>query len=471
MKNRRIELSALGVVGLSLAAAPAVAQVACSDIAQALAKDLSGRYLVGGTAYDNRIVHWEGGGHAHYGELAVSRLLTDGSRDPSFASDGTALRNVSDFDDVSEVLSRPHGVDAGGTTAALVGDRRGPRDVVIWRLNRDGTTNEAFADRGLARLDLGGDESLAALSPAADGGLFVVGTTQVEGVADGFVARYTRAGTLDEGFGEGGVVRLDFGSDQDELVGGRSLLGSLVVAGRTVRDGEAAAFVAKLDLRGRLIPYFGEAGIAVAPIGGAPGSGGASSHSLFSGSAVSLAKNLEDGSTRVATVVFDAWGHVRLTPEGGTAFELDAPTGTADSLNASERFWGSLYLAGATYPESFATGDAFVTRIDDTAPAADFGGVISEHYELEYTAFNDLAVDLRGVTAVGWDFSETEQDLPRSDALLVRYRHDGSLDSSFGDGGVLHHDFRGGELACVPLTIVGEDDHDHADHEGHDHAH
>jgi hypothetical protein len=44
--------------------------------------------------------------------------------------------------------------------------------------------------------------------------------------------------------------------------------------------------------------------------------------------------------------------------------------------------------------------------------------------------------------------------LPPSDALLTRYRSDGSLDPSFGSGGVLFHDFRDGAAVCGPLVHV-----------------
>lgn len=467
MKHWTRKLRATGIVGVTLVAglAPAAAQseerVTCSDIAQAISKDARGRYVVGGTAYDNRVVHWENGGHAHFGDLAVSRLLSDGHVDASFGDGGTVRRDIADFDDVLDVLVRSAGVDVAGTTASLVEGRRGPRDVLVWRVTHAGSADASFAEEGLVRLDLGGDENVSTLTLAPGGGVYVIGTTTADGAADGFVARYTRQGILDANFGEGGVVRLDLGSDVDELVGGRTLLGSIVVAGRTAVSGEAAAAVVKLDTSGRRDPRFGNAGLALAVIGGAPAGGGASSHSLFGGSAVSLAKTLEDGSTHAATVVFDPWGRVRNTADGGT-FELDVPGGAIDNVNAAERFWGSLYLAGATYPESFATGDAFITRLDeDGVPSADFGGVITEHYELEFAAFNDLTPDARGVTAVGWEFSESEQNLPRSDALLVRYGHDGMLDESFGDGGVVLHDFHGGQPVCVPLTMVGDHEHDH----------
>ena len=463
--ERKLRAGGIAAVTLVSGFAPAAAQsealVTCSDIAQAVDRDTRGRLVIGGTAYDNRVVHWDNGGHAHYGDLAISRLLSDGRADLSFGDGGTVRRNVSDFDDVLDVLIRPASIDVVGTTASLVDDRRGPRDVLLWRVNHDGRSDTSFGAEGMVRLDLGGDEVVSTLAPALYGGVYVIGTTRLGGASDGFVARYTRNGRLDVSFGEGGVVKLDLGSSDDELIGGRTLFGGLVAAGRTAVSGEAAAVVVKLDASGRRDASYGEKGLARAVIGGAPAGRGASSHSLFGGSAVSLAKTVEDGTTRTATVVFDAWGRFRNAADGGT-FELDVPNGVVDNVNAAERFWGSLYLAGATYPESFASGDAFITRMDhDGLPSADFGGVITEHYELEFAAFNDLAVDARGVTAVGWEFSETEQGLPRADALLVRYRHDGTLDESFGESGVVLHDFHGGQAACAALTVVGEHEHEH----------
>jgi hypothetical protein len=123
MKNSVISLHATGVIGLTLlggqagvAAQSQPERVACSDIAQSLAKDVQGRHVVGGTAYDNRIVHWEGGGHAHYGDLAVSRLLADGSTDASFGTRGTVLLDVGDFDDCDLVPYSPRRSGAAPTT-------------------------------------------------------------------------------------------------------------------------------------------------------------------------------------------------------------------------------------------------------------------------------------------------------------------------------------------------------------------
>jgi hypothetical protein len=136
---------------------------------------------------------------------------------------------------------------------------------------------------------------------------------------------------------------------------------------------------------------------------------------------------------------------------------LDVPSGIQDSPNAGAFSWGrTLYIAGATYPENFATGDAFVARTS-TGGVIDprfRDGIVSEHLDLEYTVFTDLVSMPASVTVVGWNFSEANETLPLSDALIARYRHNGSLDYSFGDSGMVLLDFMQGEPACGPRVEV-----------------
>lgn len=83
------------------------------------------------------------------------------------------------------------------------------------------------------------------------------------------------------------------------------------------------------------------------------------------------------------------------------------------------------------------------------APGFD-GGIQTTHLDLEHTAFNDLAVTASAVTVAGWSFGELPGTPPASDGLVVRYRHDGRLDESFGDGGAVLVDFRGGGQVVWP---------------------
>jgi uncharacterized delta-60 repeat protein len=382
--------------------------------------------------------------------LAIARLLPNGDPDPSFGDQGSVLVDLGDFDGVTSIAPVREGAIAAGVTRDLVEGRSGPGDVVVIRVDQRGQLDPRFGVEGTLRLDLGGDERVTSVLGDAFGETYVIGSTSSDAGSDGFVLRLSRGGKLDKSFGKRGVVRLDLGSPDDSALGGSLLPSGIIVGGRTSVEGEAAAFVARLDFAGRLQRGFGRGGVSRIVVGGASGGGGASFHSPWGASGVSLNVSSEDGSSRVATVLFDHRGR----PDGiDDAIELDVPNGTADSVNAAAFFRGrAIYLVGATYPSDFASGDAWIARtsLDGLLDGRFGGGLVTEHFDLEYAAFNDLAIDRRGITAVGWNFGEEDESLPPSDALIVRYRHDGTLDESFGEDGVVLLDFMHGLLACGP---------------------
>lgn len=214
----------------------------------------------------------------------------------------------------------------------------------------------------MLRLDLGGDETAVAVMPAPFGGAYVAGTTRTELGADGFVLKVSQRGDLDARFGTDGVVRIDAGSAADQVLGARATLTGIVLGGQTEVDGQAAAFVAKLDLQGRPVARFGRDGMAIALVGGALGGGGVSTHTFLGSSAVSIARSA-DGTEQIATALF-GWDGRSLAADGGARFALDVPSGTHDAPNAAAFAWGNeLYLAGASYPDDYATGDAFLARV------------------------------------------------------------------------------------------------------------
>lgn len=429
--------------------------VACSDWAESVAVDVFQRTWVGGTAADNRVLEWDGG-HAHFGDFAVARLQPNGGADRSFADLGSFILDEGDFDSVTDVALTWDGVVAAGSTADRDGYKRGSSDVVVFKLSERGELERAFASGGVLRLDLGGSESAVTVAPGWFGDLFVAGTTERKEGSEGYVLRLDRFGRLDRGFGDRGIVRLGGVAGLTRAFGMQPVPGGVLVGGQGLRDGKAHALVVRLDLRGALSRAFGEGGIASVLIGDGAGREGAAFFTAFGSSAVTLAAPPVDGHTRVATVLFDRRG--RLLPAAdGAPFLLDAPSGTQDAPSAGAFFWGrTLYLAGTTYPDDFATGDAFVARasLNGVIDPSFGNGVNTQHFDLEYAAFNDVAITSRSLTAAGWDFGEEPDTLPPSDALIVRYRHDGRLDAGFGTNGVVKLDFLHGQALCGPLVHV-----------------
>jgi uncharacterized delta-60 repeat protein len=426
----------------------------CSNAAVGVATDRDGRTLVVGSAYDNRILEWESG-HAHYGDLAISRLLENGAVDDTFAEQGTLLLDVGDFDTLTDVIVRREGIYSGGTTAPTADDRSGESDLVVLALTETGRRRRGFGARGVLTLDLGGDDELAGLAADPNGTLYVAGTSSAGGESDGFVLRLTRHGELDTAFGDGGIVWLDTGSSADRVLSIQVSARGVSVGGQTLVDDEAAALAARLDHDGRWSRRFGDAGIATQVVGGALDAVGVAFHGRYGTTAVVLPRSTPSGDVEAVTAVFDADGRNAGT---GGASEVQITTLPRGASFTSGGFWwgGSLYLSGAIYNDDFSLGDAFLGR---AVPGGELdgefaGGPVTQHLVLEYAAYYDLSVSRDGVTVAGWEFSESAGSLAASDALVARYGHDGILDESFGDSGVVLLDFRGGQRVCGPAVFI-----------------
>jgi uncharacterized delta-60 repeat protein len=456
------------------ASAQEVTGVACSDWSEAVAVDWRERTLVAGTAADNRVIEWEGG-HAHFGDFALARLLADGRIDGAFGEGGSLIVDVGDFDSLSAVLPVFGGTLAAGTTSQHVADRTGKRDLVVLRVSDSGALVSDFGDGGISRFDLGSSVTVATLSHGWHGKAYVAGTlAPEEGPSAGFVLRLNANGALDTSFGDGGVVRFAQQSESVRFHGMRAMWNGVVIGGHVSREGSVDALALRLDERGQLVSEYGDQGVARYSFTGSAANDGAAVASRLGSAVVSLSITGEDGAAQVTTVRFDRDGH--LVPSGdGDVSTFDIPEGTQDSVYAAALRGRSIVLAGGTSPDDFATGDAYVAQLtpEGALDPAFSGGMQTLHRDLEYTSFLGATIRRGAVTVTGYDFGEEPETLPPSDALVVRYLDDGSPDQRFGEGGIVALDYRQGAQVCGPRVDVnagagGEQGHDH---EGDDHDH
>ncbi len=174
-----------------------------------------------------------------WADVSVMRFLPDGSLDPDWAGTGMVATDLQGaWDEAFGLASQPDGktVVVGWTSPdGLVGD------VLLVRYNADGTLDQTFGDAGIVKTDLttGRDRAYsAAVQP--DGKIAVSGQDGSVGV----VLRYTADGALDQSFGQGGVVRspdqafwydLQLQPDGKLVVAGESL--SRFILARYLPDG------------------------------------------------------------------------------------------------------------------------------------------------------------------------------------------------------------------------------------------
>lgn len=158
-----------------------------------------GRCVVGGSSFTDDATRYD---------MAVCRVLADGTLDGSFSDDGKVVVPVSADSDKGYALAvRPDGhVLIGGVRNETSSSQA---TVVVAQLDADGTPDASFGTDGIASLFAGGFPSRAEdilLQP--DGKVLVCGTASPAATQrDAYLCRLEADGTPDVGFGDNGELR------------------------------------------------------------------------------------------------------------------------------------------------------------------------------------------------------------------------------------------------------------------------
>lgn len=198
-------------------------------------------------------------------DFAMARYLTDGSRDTGFAAGGLALTDLSGgFDAVNAVVLQPDG------KIVAVGETLSPtsRDFGLVRYDADGSLDPGFGNGGMVTTDLNGTDDVArAVALQPDGHIVVAGSSAGSPSRFGIV-RYEADGSLDTSFGTGGVALVDVGA-----LGGDAYTvvlqadGGIIVGGE--RFGNDADFaMSRLEPDGTLDKGFGKGGTVITDLNG-----------------------------------------------------------------------------------------------------------------------------------------------------------------------------------------------------------
>lgn len=190
-------------------------------------------------------------------DLAIARLMPSGGLDPMFGTGGITLHNAGQweyFEDVAQdALGRYVVVGRQSPTGT------GPHDMIIARMNGDGSLDTTFGTGGWLIVDNGGDESgNSIVIDSATQDIIAVAATN----NDTLVVRYTSSGTPVSGFGTAGRLILDMsGAGRSEFVY-RALMdgNNILVAGRADGPTNSDLAVVKLTSTGALDSSFGIGG-------------------------------------------------------------------------------------------------------------------------------------------------------------------------------------------------------------------
>lgn len=372
--------------------------------------------------------------------LGGTALAAPGDLDTTFGGTGTATTAVTAAaDNAWDVLVQPDGkVVTGGQARATT------TDFAIVRRNADGTLDGSFGSGGIVVTPIGtADEIARAVLRQTDGKLLLAGYARIGANNDFAVVRYDEDGTLDPTFGSGGIATTPIGAGNDN--GFAAALqgdGKIVVAGYATLASLDFAVV-RFDTDGTLDPTFGTGGIVTVTVG--PGTDVANEVAIQADGKIVVAGYTSNAGVYDIAVLrlnddgtldgsFDGDGLV-VTPVAGSY-----AVGAAIALHGD----GRITIAGTTNP---GTGNDFavVRYLSDGSLDTSFDG--DGKLDLPIGAADDqaraVALQADGkIVVAGLSNNGTDYAL-----ALAKIDADGSLDTSFGTGGIATTDVSGDDGA------------------------
>lgn len=385
---------------------------------------------------------------------------TAGTLDAAFGNQGVLLI---DFEAARRTDTAPaallHPAD-GRLVVAGTTDSAASKDFALLRVNADGKRDATFnggANDGFVRTNIAaGTNSIdhaRAIGRQSDGRIIVAGYTSTWDFA---LARYTADGAPDPTFGTGGRSITNVGVIDYGLALAIDAADRIVVAGTTVGNGSVGedfllvrytadglpdkAFNGgdPANTSGAVRTHFSRddraQAVAVQPDGRIVAAGYANG----AGSDFALARYLDDGQLDTS---FGAAGTGRVT----------AHLGSADRATAMLIQPGGEIVVGGY--SGVATGVNFAlarfTPAGELDKSFDGDGIVLTDIGGDDDRINALALDASGrIVAAGYSRNGLNMDV-----ALARYAPDGTLDATFGAGGVVVTAVGGGDDLATSVVI------------------
>lgn len=323
--------------------------------------------------------------------FSIARLLSNGSPDPSWGEGGVVTTPLGKFANAFDVAVQPDG------KVVAVGEAPGAKDedFAIVRYLSNGELDPNFGEGGIVILPVGelGDQARAvAIGPG--GRIAAIGISELPSFRGAVgVAMLESDGTPEAAFAGDGTTVIQTESGEDDRGEGAAFQsdGKILVADSTGAGGGDGFTVIRLGLDGKPDSSFGGDGVVETPI---PGEGG-----------------IEEG--RIADVLVQPDGKI---VGGGYGFDY---TGTPPTFVG--KFEVVRYLSDGELDPSFGSGGMVGVKLPSEN---NFGRALG------------LAAD--GKLILGGTYDVNENPLEEAVApALIRLNPDGSLDSTFGSGGIV----------------------------------
>lgn len=377
-----------------------------NDVGNAVAVQADGKLVVAGTSYDTT-----NGGNSFNYRFSVVRYNTNGSLDTSFAGDGKA------FVFLGGAVARAVKIQPGDGKIVVAGYAGSATDTnfAVARFNPDGLLDTSFDGDGIVITSISSyvdvARGLAIQNTGTQSNPVYKIVVAGESFHDFAVVRYNMDGSLDNSFGNGSgkvVTDLRGGDDGGEAV---VISGStIIVAGYSERQYAAASdfAVVRYNANGSLDTSFGNgSGFVTTPIG------------TFSAATAVAIQPATFGTFKIVVAGYSYTNNGSVAKYSFAVARYNLDDGTRDTTFGS----GGIVVTDI----SANTDRANALLIQDTG-----------------TQFNPVyKIVVAGSTGYG----------AASDFALARYNSNGTLDNSFGSGGIVTTPISSSEDAGTAIAL------------------
>ena len=362
-----------------------------------------------------------------YDRFAVVRYNNDGSLDNTFDGDGKLTTVISSYgDEAHDAVLQPDG--------KLLVAGYSLKQIALVRYNSDGSLDPAFNQTGIVTTSIGDIEDRTnAIALQSDGKIIVAGSSfDAVSERDFAVVRYEPNGGLDKTFGYPGRVTTTFRNDSDSATGVALQADGKIVAVGSSRNGTRKDFaVARYQPTGELDRSFGYGGKITTAI----------SSQNDEATAVAIqpdGKILVVGfstNNNIALVRYNSDGSLDTTFDNDGKVTLSVAIGTVAANDLIIQPDGKIVVAGGAAVVNSNVDFALVRFNPNGSLDTTFGsnGIVTTPITNRTDYVNALALQSDGkLVAAG----SVETTASRRTFGLVRYKPDGSLDTSFGSNGI-----------------------------------
>ena len=417
----------------------------------------------------NRYVRGRGrrrSGDVRGARLAVSALLAAvvvltlipaaqaaaGDLDPQFGAGGRVTQAFPGLDAVINDIA----IQPDGGLVAVGWMRGGSISFAVARFGASGALDPTFDGDGVVTTSVGFGSVANAVAVQPDGKIVAAGSTA--GFPGGFaLVRYNADGSLDSSFGTGGRVTTNIG--QPNSTANAVAIqpdGKIVVGGGNADFGPSAMnyVVARYLPNGALDGAFGSGGIAWTNFG----TGGIARDLVIQPDG----KIVEVGHTSPPSFPFDRFALVRFNANG----TLDASFGSGGKVTTTFPGFsaaaavvlqpdGKLVAAGGGFSSSNNGGFGLARYNGDGSLDTSFGdgGTVLTDFGPFGDSARDIALASDGTIVAAGGFVTPSFS---GDFALARYTVEGALDTSFGIGGRVTTDFAGASEAVNAVAIQSD---------------